>query len=76
MNTWLILGAGGHGHFVADAIRACGDAVLGFLEDDVPPTEFMAGVPVLGSLQRPGNGPSSPLFRLTSAALPITCLID
>jgi len=28
-HRWLILGSGGHGRSVADAIRAQGDAVLG-----------------------------------------------
>ena len=47
---WLILGSGGHGRSVADAIRAQGDAVLGFLDDSRPADELVAGVPVLGPL--------------------------
>ena len=33
---WLILGAGGHGRSVADAIGANGDQVVGFLDDGQP----------------------------------------
>lgn len=47
---WLILGAGGHGRSVADAIRAQGDAVCGFLDDAIPAGEQVAGAPVLGPL--------------------------
>ena len=50
-HRWLILGAGGHGRSVADAIRAQGDAVLGFLDDSRPADELVAGVPVLGPLR-------------------------
>lgn len=34
----IIIGAGGHGKVVADVVRACGDTVLGFLDDrsDLP----------------------------------------
>jgi hypothetical protein len=49
-HRWLILGAGGHGRSVADAIRAQGDALLGFLDDSRPPGELVAGVPVIGAL--------------------------
>ena len=49
-HRWLILGAGGHGRSVADAIRAQGDAVLGFLDESRPADELVAGVPVLGPL--------------------------
>jgi len=48
---WLILGSGGHGRLVADAIRAQGDAVLGFLDDSRPADELVAGIPVLGPLR-------------------------
>ena len=51
-HRWLILGPGGYGRSVADAIRAQGDAVLGFLEDSSPAGELVAGVPVLGPLRR------------------------
>jgi len=50
-HRWLILGSGGHGRSVADAIRAQGDAVLGFLDDRRPADELVAGVPVLGALR-------------------------
>ena len=50
-HRWLILGSGGHGRSVADAIRAQGDAVLGFLDDSRPADELVAGVPVLGPLR-------------------------
>ncbi len=30
----VIIGAGGHGRVVADVVRACGDIVVGFLDDD------------------------------------------
>lgn len=30
----IIIGAGGHGKVVADIVRACGDVVVGFLDDD------------------------------------------
>jgi hypothetical protein len=49
-HRWLILGAGGHGRSVADAIRAQGDDVLGFLDDSRPADELVAGVPVIGAL--------------------------
>ena len=48
---WLILGSGGHGRSVADAIRAQGAAVVGFLDDSRPADELVAGVPVLGPLR-------------------------
>ena len=48
---WLILGAGGHGRSVADAIRAQADDVLGFLDDSRPAEELVACVPVLGPLR-------------------------
>lgn len=47
-HRWLILGSGGHGRSVADAIRAQGDAVVGFLDDSHPADELVAGVPVIG----------------------------
>jgi len=31
----VILGAGGHGHVIADIIRASGDILVGFLDDDL-----------------------------------------
>lgn len=65
MNTWLILGAGGHGRSVADAIRACGDEVLGFLDDNAPSAELLAGAPVLGPLALAWQWPQLP--HLTTA---------
>jgi len=50
-HRWLILGSSGHGRSVADAIRAQGDVVLGFLDDSRPADELVAGVPVLGPLR-------------------------
>ena len=50
-HRWLILGAGGHGRSVADAIRAQGDVGIGFLDDSHPADELVAGVPVLGPLR-------------------------
>jgi len=57
---WLILGAGGHGRSVADAIRAQGDAVLGFLDDNRSADELVAGVPVLGPLRLAWDGAPAP----------------
>lgn len=31
----VIIGAGGHGRVVADTVEACGDTVVGFLDDDL-----------------------------------------
>jgi hypothetical protein len=50
-HRWLILGSGGHGRSVADAIRVQGDAVVGLLDDGRPADELVAGVPVLGPLR-------------------------
>lgn len=47
---WLILGAGGHGRFVADAIAANGDHVVGFLDDALPAGTLVNATPVLGGL--------------------------
>jgi hypothetical protein len=44
---WLILGAGGHGRSVADAIAANGDHVVGFLDDGQPVGTLVNGTPVL-----------------------------
>ena len=49
-HRWLILGAGGHGRSVADAISANGDQVMGFLDDAQPVGTLVHGVPVLGAL--------------------------
>jgi hypothetical protein len=47
---WLILGAGGHGRSVADAIAANCDHVVGFLDDGQPVGTLVNGKPVLGAL--------------------------
>lgn len=47
---WLILGAGGHGRSVCDAIAASGDHVVGFLDDALLPGTLVSGTPVLGVL--------------------------
>ena len=47
---WLILGAGGHGRSVADAIAASGDYVVGFLDDALAPGTLVSGTPVMGGL--------------------------
>lgn len=60
MTTWVILGTGGHGRSVADAIRACGHELLGFLDDKVPPAELVAGAPVLGPLSLAWQWPQLP----------------
>jgi len=47
---WLILGAGGHGRSVCDAIAACGDHVVGYLDDALPAGTMVNGTPVFGVL--------------------------
>ena len=47
---WLILGAGGHGRSVCDAIAAHGDHVVGFLDDGQPVGTLVNGTPVLRAL--------------------------
>ena len=47
---WLILGAGGHGRSVADAIAASGDHVVGHLDNALPVGTLVNGSPVLGVL--------------------------
>ena len=59
-HRWLILGSGGHGRSVADAIRAQGDVVVGFLDDGRPADELVAGVPVLGPLRLAWDGAPNP----------------
>lgn len=44
----IIIGAGGHGKVLADAIMQSGDRVLGFLDDDVSLPSQVCGIPVLG----------------------------
>ena len=43
----VIIGAGGHGKVIADIVRAAGDTVAGFLDDDGSKT-VCYGCPVLG----------------------------
>ena len=45
---WLILGAGGHGRSVCDAIAVSGDHVVGFLDDALPAGTLVSAIPVLG----------------------------
>jgi shikimate 5-dehydrogenase len=47
---WLILGAGGHGRSVADAIAASDDHVVGFFDDVLPAGTLVNRTPVLGVL--------------------------
>lgn len=47
---WLVLGAGGHGRSVADAIAASGDHVVGFLDDALPAGTLVNETSVLGGL--------------------------
>ena len=44
----MVLGAGGHGKVVADAVLAAGDTVLGFL-DDSSEKRSVWDLPVLGT---------------------------
>lgn len=47
---WLILGAGGHGRSVCDAIAASGDHLVGYLDDALPAGTLVNATPVLGAL--------------------------
>ncbi|HYC67381.1 NeuD/PglB/VioB family sugar acetyltransferase [Brevundimonas sp.] len=44
----IVVGAGGHGQVVADALQASGRVVLGFVEPAAAPGAAIAGLPVLG----------------------------
>ena len=55
----IIIGAGGHGKVIADIIRACGDQVLGFLDDSPQPPESVCGIPVLGKTEDYVNYPDA-----------------
>lgn len=46
----VIIGAGGHGRVVADAVIKSGDRILGFLDDTVPQDQSVLGYPVLGKI--------------------------
>ena len=65
---WLILGAGGHGRSVADAIAAQGDRVVGFLDDGQPIGTLVNGIPVLGALSLAWE--LNQLFAASDQALP------
>lgn len=47
----IVLGAGGHGKVVADAVLSAGDTVLGFLDDSAEKTSVW-DLPVLGPMDR------------------------
>lgn len=50
MGRLLVVGAGGHGRSVAEAVLAAGDHVLvGFVDDAAPANSVVWDVPVLGS---------------------------
>lgn len=44
----IVVGAGGHGQVVADALQASGRVVLGFVDRSVAADSTVAGLPVLG----------------------------
>ncbi|MBW8303431.1 MAG: NeuD/PglB/VioB family sugar acetyltransferase, partial [Brevundimonas sp.] len=44
----VVVGAGGHGQVLADALRAAGGSVLGYVEPGAPSGTLVAGLPVLG----------------------------
>lgn len=44
----IVVGAGGHGQVIADALQASGRVVLGFVERAASPGATAAGLPVLG----------------------------
>lgn len=46
----VIIGAGGHGKVIAEAIMANGDQVVGFLDDNITGTVF--NLPVLGDIKK------------------------
>ena len=45
----IIIGASGHGKVILDIVQACGDQVLGFL-DDFSQAEWCCGAPILGKI--------------------------
>ncbi len=45
-----IIGAGGHGQVVADAILKEGFSVRGFFDDGIPAGKIVEGIPVLGEI--------------------------
>ena len=44
----VVVGAGGHGQVLADALQAAGESVLGYVERGAPSGTLVAGLPVLG----------------------------
>lgn len=46
----VVVGAGGHGIVVADALLECGEHVLGFLDDHLPAATRSLDLPVLGPI--------------------------
>ncbi|HYD28119.1 NeuD/PglB/VioB family sugar acetyltransferase [Brevundimonas sp.] len=44
----VVVGAGGHGQVLADALQATGKSVLGYVEPRAPIATLVAGLPVLG----------------------------
>lgn len=58
MKDVIIIGASGHGKVAADCVLACGNRVLGFL-DDAPTADTVLGVPVLGSVKDYVNYPGA-----------------
>lgn len=44
----VVVGAGGHGQVLADALQAAGGSVLGYVEPGAPSGTLVAGLPVLG----------------------------
>jgi len=50
MKSILVIGAGGHGRSIAEAILMSKDSKLvGFVDDSVPPASLVLGYPVLGT---------------------------
>ena len=68
MKRWLILGAGGHGSSVCDAITACGDHVVGYLDDALPAGTLVSATSVLGVLSLAWD--LNRLFEASDEALP------
>ena len=59
MKQVIVIGAGGHGKVVADIVRACGDSLLGFLDDGRNAGETLCGIPVLGKIADYVNHPQA-----------------
>lgn len=58
MKNVIIIGAGGHGKVIADAVLAAGDNLLGFL-DDHHRAETRCGFPILGTTKDYVNFPEA-----------------